>query len=196
MVIIFICETLRCGIKSTCKQVSSMKKKERKQQSNPSLTIWITSTLPRSLSFRPSITNLEASITNCISMSIYSIMQCRAIVRKHLCTRKLCYTGELKLNPKECKKLQLQTMSASYILGSRKKVTRISKEILSLYSVLGRPHLEYCIHLQGPQNKKDVNLLERDTKLIIEFENLLYEDRLKDLGLFCLTKKLPGREIL
>lgn len=32
--------------------------------------------------------------------------------------------------------------------------------IIHFYSTLVKLHLEYCVHLWGPQDKKDVNMLE------------------------------------
>jgi len=56
-----------------------------------------------------------------------------------------------------------------------------------------RPQLEYCIQVWGSQQRKDVELLERvqrrTMKMIKGLEHYLYEDRLKDLGLFCLEKR-------
>lgn len=51
--------------------------------------------------------------------------------------------------------------TAKGILGCIKRsVTSKSTEaILPLHSALMKPHLEYCIHLQGPQYK-DIELLE------------------------------------
>ena len=64
--------------------------------------------------------------------------------------------------------------------------------ILSLYSLLVRPHLEYCIQMWSPQYRRDIDLLEntqkRVTKMIHGMEHLSYEDSLRELGLFSLEK--------
>ena len=36
-----------------------------------------------------------------------------------------------------------------------------SKVIVSLYSDLVRPYMEYCAHVWGPQHKEDAELLEQ-----------------------------------
>ncbi|GAB0204744.1 cAMP-dependent protein kinase inhibitor alpha [Grus japonensis] len=56
----------------------------------------------------------------------------------------------------------LAAQKANCVLGCIKSsVTSKSREvILPLYSILVRPHLEYCIQLWGPQHKKDVHLLK------------------------------------
>ena len=65
--------------------------------------------------------------------------------------------------------------------------------ILPLYSVLVKPHLEYCIQMWSPQYRTDMDLLKcvqkRVTKMIQKMEHLSYEYRLRELRLFSLEKR-------
>jgi len=55
-----------------------------------------------------------------------------------------------------------------------------------------RSHLESCIQLWRPQDRRDMDLLEwvqrRAIKIVKGLEHLSYVESLRELGLFCLEK--------
>ena len=69
------------------------------------------------------------------------------------------------------------------------------KMFLNLYNTLIRPLLEYCVQAWSPHLKKDIEILEnvqrRATKLVRQYKDMEYEDRLKVLEL----PKLEDRRI-
>jgi len=87
---------------------------------------------------------------------------------------------------------------ANYILGciSRGIASSVREGIVCLYSAFMKPQLKYCIQAWGPQQRNDVELLERvqrtAMKMIQGLENPSCEGMLKELGLFSLDEDMGG----
>ena len=91
---------------------------------------------------------------------------------------------------------------ANRMLGfiSRNFTYKSKDIVLPLYLSLVRPHLEYAVQFWAPHLQKDIRKLEsvqrRATKLIPSLRSKPYEDRLRELNLFSLSKRrLRGKLI-
>jgi len=77
---------------------------------------------------------------------------------------------------------ELTAQKASHSLGCNKSsvASRLREVILPLCSALVRPHLESCIQLWSPQQRKDMELLEKvqqtDRKMIRGMEHLFCKE--------------------
>ena len=89
----------------------------------------------------------------------------------------------------------LAVQKGNSILGCNIRIlaSRLREVILPLYSSLVRPHLECCVQMWNPQYRRDTDLLEcvqrSATKMTQGMQYLTYDDRLRELGLFCPEKR-------
>ena len=95
----------------------------------------------------------------------------------------------------------LAAQKANRILGFKRSVaSKLREVILPLCSALVTHHLEFCIHLWSPWHRIDMHLLERvqrrATKMIRGMEHLSYEERLRELVLFSLEKRMLWGDLI
>ena len=74
------------------------------------------------------------------------------------------------------------------------------KNFKILYTTYVRPHIEYCMQAVGPHTVQDIKSLERvqrrATKLVKEFRNLSYEERLRRLQLPTVEDRLNRGDMI
>ena len=94
---------------------------------------------------------------------------------------------------------------SSHCLEARNKANRMlgiinrnvsykSKEVMSkMYNSYVRPVMEYCSQVWAPHLRKDIDMLEavqrRATRMIHGFDNMSYEERLKNLNMYSVERR-------
>ena len=96
----------------------------------------------------------------------------------------------------------LAAQKANRILSCTKRsvISRDREVILPFYSVLVRPHLEYCVQMQSPQYRRGMGLWERiqrkATNIIQGMKYLPCKDRLREPWMFSLEKRRLWRDLI
>ena len=92
----------------------------------------------------------------------------------------------------QCQNATKKARRALYML-TKTITSRDTGILLPLYKSHVRPHLEYCVQAWSPSLNKDKIVLEKVqrtfTRLFPELRPLVYEERLKKLGLFSLGRR-------
>ena len=111
------------------------------------------------------------------------------------CTNEKDLGVHIQDNLKADKHVDESVKKANQILGQiyRTMEYKAAENILPLYLTLVRPHLEYCVQAWSPYYAKDIAKLEKVQKralnMIPELRHLNYEEKLKHLNLFSLSKR-------
>ena len=92
--------------------------------------------------------------------------------------------------------------TANKVLGFiARNFSHKSRELIfPLYKSLVRPHLEYAVQFWSPHQRRDIGKMERvqrkATKMIPEFRNHSYQQRLEDLELISLVQRRLRGQLL